>query len=329
LNRKIWVATIMKLTSKNLKNFCIIKRVLMILLFLGCNIINPAFGRTYTIPSDGGDIVGEMQTTVVRKGESLGDIGRRFDVGVYEMIEANPKLNPWVPPVGAVVLVPTQFILPKPRVGMVLNLAEMRLYYFHPDKRLVTTHPIGIGQKKQGSPSPLGQSVIINKKKDPPWYPPASIRQEHVEKNDILPSFVAGGTPENPLGRYAFYLSPKGLSIKGSFLIHGTNRPAGIGVRATHGCIRLLPEDIESLFYMVPIGTPVRIIHEPYKVGWHKNRLYLEVHQPLSDAQFAGSTSLTALAKVIEKAISESHLVNWTSAKMAAKSASGYPVRID
>jgi L,D-transpeptidase ErfK/SrfK len=324
----IWVLKMKQLNSQFFKNFNIIRLIPMFLL-LGCSFTNAAFGLTFTIP-DNGDIVGAMQTTTVRSGESLGDIGRRFDLGVYEMIEANPTLDPWVPTVGAMVVIPTQFILPQgARTGMVLNLAEMRLYYFHPDKRQVTTHPIGIGQKKSGSPTPLGQSVIINKKKDPPWHPPASIRQEHLEKNDILPAVVAGGIPENPLGRYAFYLSPKGLSSKGSFLVHGTNRPGGIGVRATHGCIRLFPEDIESLFYIVPIGTPVRIIHEPFKVGWHNNRLYLEAHQPLSESQYAGSSSFVRLAKLIEKAISQSHMVNWTSAKMAAKSANGYPVRID
>lgn len=296
---------------------------------VGCG-MNPALGLSFVLPKDGGDVVGEVQTTIVRRGESLGDIGRRFDMGVYDMIEANPTIDPWVPTVGAVVVVPTQFILPKgPRSGIIVNLAEMRLYFFPHDKKTVHTYPLGIGQKKLGSPTPIGQTVVTNKKKDPPWYPPKMIHEEHLAKNDKLPPFVAGGVPENPLGRYALYLASQGLSIKGSFLIHGTNRPAGIGVRVTHGCIRMLPEDIQSLFYLVPIGTTVRIIHEPFKVGWHQNRLYLEAHQPLSEARFAGSDSLTRLAKLIEQAIPESHLVNWTSAKMAAKANNGYPVRID
>lgn len=298
----------------------------MSLLLVG-SIPTTAVALTYSLPRDGGDVVGEIQTTTVRRGESLSDIGRRFDVGVIEMIEANPKLDPWAPVVGSVVVIPTQFILPTTRVGLVLNLAEMRCYYFHPDKRQVTTHPLGIGQKN--SPTPLGRSVITDKKKDPPWYPPLSIRKEHLQKNDVLPPFVSGGTQENPLGRYAFYLSGKGLSSTGSFLIHGTNRPAGVGVRVTHGCIRLFPEDIESLFYMVPTGTPVHIIHEPFKVGWHKNRLYLEAHQPLSEGKYAGSNSLARLAKLIESVIRDSYVINWTSAKMAARASNGYPVRID
>lgn len=293
------------------------------------NVCNVAIGLTLKLPANSEDIIGELHTTTVRAGESLGEVGRRFDVGVYEMIEANPKVDPWAPIPGTVVIVPTQFILPKvPRVGLVLNLAEMRLYYFHPDKPLVTTHPLGIGKK--GWTTPLGQTIVTDKRKDPPWYPPKSIHEEHLAKGDNLPPVVSGGTPENPLGRYALYLRLQGLSAKsGSFLIHGTNRPAGVGVRVTHGCIRLFPEDIESLFYKVPIGTTVRIIHEPFKVGWYKQRLYLEAHQPLTEPQYNGSNSVPRLIKMIEASIEGSHEVNWTSAKMAAQAAQGYPIRID
>ncbi len=290
------------------------------------SIANPVFALTFPLP-ESGDLVGEVQTVTVREGESLGDIGRRFDIGVYEMIEANPNLDPWVPTVGAIVVLPTQFILPKvPRTGIVLNLAEMRLYYFHPDKRLVTTYPLGIGKK--GWTTPLGKTVITGKKKDPTWYPPESIRKEHIAKGDPLPGSVPAG-PDNPLGYYALYLSAKGLSTQGAFLLHGTNRPAGIGVRTTHGCIRLFPEDIEKLFYMVPTGTSVLIIHEPYKVGWHKGHLYLEAHQPLTEPQYHGSDSLTRLAHIIEAALTHHHMVNWTMARMTAKTPNGYPIRID
>lgn len=298
---------------------------------LSVGVCAPIASLTLPIPENG-DIIGEMQTTTVRKGESLGDIGRRFDVGVYEMIEANPDLDPWVPNVGAIVVVPTQFILPNaPRAGIVMNLAEMRLYYFHPDKKLVTTYPLGIGKK--GWSTPLGLATITGKKKDPAWYPPVSIRQEHLAKGDILPPVVPGGGPDNPLGRFAFYLASNGLSSKGNFLIHGANRPGGVGVRSSHGCIRLFPEDIEKLFYLVPVGTQVRIIHEPYKVGWHDNHLYLEAHQPLTESQYMGSNSLNRLATLIEVTLKSgevgSYLVNWSGAKLAARLSHGYPVRID
>lgn len=130
--------------------------------------------------------------------------------------------------------------------------------------------------------------------------------------------------PDNPLGRYALYL---GI---GEYRIHGTNRPnGGIGVRGSHGCIRLFPEDIETLFYHVPVGTAVRIVHEPYKVGWHNNHLYLEAHSPLTEGRYAGSDSLEKLKSSIEGVIQNSHVINWTAAQMTAKSQNGYPARID
>jgi len=283
-------------------------------------ISSSSFALTFALPQ-GGDVVGEVQMTTVRRGESLGEIGRRYDVGVYEMIEANPGVDPWLPRAGTVVVVPTQFILPSgPRQGIVLNLAEMRLYYYDPVKPLVTTFPVGIGKKNWSTP--LANTTITTKAKEPSEVPPASIRAEHKAKGDILPAVVPPG-PDNPLGRFALYL---GL---GSYRIHGTNKPGGIGVRGTHGCIRLYPEDIQTLFYMVPVGTSVRFIHEPYKVGWHRNRLYLEAHQPLTDGRYLGSDSADNLKRAIERAITGSHNVNWTSAQMEAKSQKGYPIRID
>ncbi len=274
------------------------------------------------------DLIGHLQMTTVQTGQSLGDIGRLFDIGLYEMIEANPSLDPWLPTVGASVVVPSEFILPPgPRVGMVLNLAEMRLYYFDKARHSVITHPLSIGKKAWSTP--MGQTLITHKKKNPPWYPPESVHQEHLANKDPLPSVVPGGSPENPLGLYALYLKRQGLAAQGDFLIHGTNRPAGVGVRVTHGCIRLFPEDIASLFERVPVGTPVRIIHEPYKFGWKNEHLYLEAHEPLSEAQYRHSADLKRLPQLIRKAIQESHLINWASAKMAAERPNGYPVRID
>jgi len=290
-------------------------------------LMDSACALTFPLPETG-DVVGEMQTTTVRQGESLADIGRRFDVGIYEMLEANPKLDPWLPPAGAIVTIPTQYILPSAaRTGMVLNLAEMRLYYFHPDKRLVTTFPVGLGKKNWSTP--LGKTTITRKQKDPAWHPPASIRKEHLENGDVLPLVVAGGTPENPLGRYALYLNTSGLADRGSFLIHGSNRPGGVGVRSSHGCIRLFPEDIESLYYLVPTGTAVRIVHEPHKIGWHNRHLYLESHQPLTETQYVGSDSLMRLTTLIDAATNNAHAVDWLNVKMTAKTANGYPVRID
>jgi L,D-transpeptidase ErfK/SrfK len=280
----------------------------------------PALCLTFSISTES-DIVGEIQMATVQEGQSLGDIGRQYDVGVCEMIEANPNLDPWVPIVGTTVIIPTQFILPPgDRVGIVLNLSELRLYFYHPDKKSVTTFPLGLG--KRGWSTPLGLTKIVSKEKDPSWTPPVSIRQEHLKKGDVLPAVVPPG-PDNPLGRYKFRLGFSG------FLMHGTNREGGIGVRSTHGCIRLFPADIEALYALVPVGTPVRIIHEPFKVGEQNGKVYLEVHQPITEAHFQNSNSDENLNKVIANSLKQPHLVNWTSAKQAAMAANGYPVRID
>ena len=182
----------------------------------GCVLSYPSAALTFTIDATS-DIVGSVQSANVQYGESLADIGRRFDLGVYEMIEANPTVDPWVPEVGTPIVIPTQFILPAgERVGLIINLAEMRVYYFEPQQRLVSTYPIGIGKK--GWETPLGQGKIISKTENPSWRPPQSIRDAHAARGDILPAIVKPG-PDNPLGKYALRLSLPG------YLIHGTNRP--------------------------------------------------------------------------------------------------------
>jgi lipoprotein-anchoring transpeptidase ErfK/SrfK len=172
---------------------------------------------------------------------------------------------------GTRVILPTQHILPDtPREGLVLNLPEMRLYYYPKPStgkpRTVVTFPVSIGRMDWATP--LGLTRVTAKVINPVWYPPASIRAEHEQEGQALPPEVAAG-PDNPLGQYALQLGRPG------YLIHGTDRPYGIGMRATHGCIRLYPEDIQRLFEEVPVGTPVRIVNQPYKAGWYRGVLYL------------------------------------------------------
>jgi L,D-transpeptidase ErfK/SrfK len=304
-----------------MKNKTIVKCLpIALCVFLSCTLSTATYARTFEILGNG-DIVGELEHGTVQNGESLGDVGRRYDMGVYEMLEANPGLDPWVPKPGSRVVIPAKFILPAgPRNGLVLNLAEMRLYYYHPNKRYVTTFPIGIGKK--GWSSPLGYSTVIGKTKDPSWTPPASIRAEHRRKGDILPAVVPAG-PENPLGRYALKLGFEG------FLIHGSHRPGGIGVRSSHGCVRLFNEDIEALFHLVPVGTSIRIVHEPLKVGWQNGHLYLEAHESLSDAKYNGCNSSSVLTRLIQGAAQNAQYVDWKSVIHAARTPNGYPVRID
>jgi L,D-transpeptidase ErfK/SrfK len=184
-----------------------------------------------------------------------------------------------------------------PRVGIVVNVPAMRLYYFHRDAQRgvleVTSHPIGIGA--EGWETPTGEGKVTQKARNPTWYVPASVRKEHAEHGDPLPRIVKPG-PDNPLGRFALALSLPG------YLIHGTNKPSGVGMRVSHGCIRLYPEDIEALFESVPKGTPVRLVNQPVLAGWRGGQLYLEVHRPLTeDRRDLGAEVDTALQQAEER----------------------------
>jgi L,D-transpeptidase ErfK/SrfK len=227
----------------------------------------------------GQDVVGDLQIVKVRKDETLSDIGRRFNVGLGEMTRANPNIDPWLPKTGAAVVVPTQYVLPDaPHRGIVVNLAAMRLFYYPPHKRgrpqIVITHPVGIG--RQGWKTPQGVTRVLWHEKDPVWRVPPSIITEHLQEGDKLPK-VMGPGPDNPLGDYALHLAWPG------YLIHGTNKPVSVGLRVSHGCVHLFPEDIAQIFKMVPNGTEVRVVNQPYVFGWKDGRLYLQSAGPLED----------------------------------------------
>jgi L,D-transpeptidase ErfK/SrfK len=233
-------------------------------------------GATFALPAPGVDLVGAVGTVTVAEGETLLDIARAHDLGYNEITAANPGVDPWLPPPGSTVILPARFLLPSaPRQGIIVNLAEMRLYYYPEPgagERVVMTFPIGIGQ--EGWSTPLGVTAVVGKIKDPSWTVPDSIRAEHERNGDALPGVIPPG-PDNPLGAYAMRL---GLT---SYLIHGTNKPYGIGRRASHGCIRLYPEDIKTLFAQVRVSTPVWIIDQPYKLGRDRAGLLLEAHAPI------------------------------------------------
>ena len=219
-----------------------------------------------------GDVVGAVVSHVVERGESLIEIARWYDLGYGEMAAANPGVDAFVPEVGRIVVVPTRWIVPRSAaLGVVLlNLSEMRIYLARRPPAVLFTFPVGIGD--EGSETPLGAYRVIAKHVAPTWHPPDSVRAEDPE----LPEAVPPG-PENPLGTHALRLS------RPTILIHGTNKPWGVGRRVSHGCIRLFPEDIPRLFEVVPVGTPVLIVREPIKVGVHEGRAFLEVHD---DAEF-------------------------------------------
>jgi L,D-transpeptidase ErfK/SrfK len=239
----------------------------------------PIATHRFEIDAGSGNIIGYVQRTVVGKDDTLPDIARRFDVGYEEILLANPGVDPWLPGVGREVVVPTQFVLPAaPRQGVVINVAAMRIFYFAPHKKgepqTVYTHPIGIG--RVGWKTPEGTTKIVGREKDPVWVVPKSVREEHAADGDRLPDKVPAG-PDNPLGQYAFRLGWP------SYLIHGTNKPYGVGMRSSHGCMRLYPEDIAVFFDLIPIGTKVTIVNQPYLFGWRDGTLYLQAYAVMED----------------------------------------------
>lgn len=239
-----------------------------------------AAAEVFDLPPDGSDVIGAVVTVPARADETLLDIARRHGVGYEDIVRANPTVDTWLPGEGTAVMLPTRYVLPPgPRQGVVLNLAEYRLYYYPAPaagaQAVVMTFPISIGRMDWATP--LGRTSIVAKVRNPSWYPPESIRAEHAADGDPLPRVVPPG-PQNPLGDYAMRLGLPG------YLIHGTNRPDGVGMRVTHGCIRMFPEDIDYLFGRVDVSTAVRIINEPVKVGWHGDELVVEVHPTLETA---------------------------------------------
>jgi L,D-transpeptidase ErfK/SrfK len=227
------------------------------------------------------DVVGEVQVIRAHYEDTFTDIARAYDLGYDELVDANPGVDPWLPGAGTRIVLPTQFILPDaPREGIVLNIGAKRIFYYPKvakgEAPVVITHPVGIGREGWGTP--IGSTTVVAKVTDPVWTVPASIRKEHADAGDPLPARVAAG-PDNPLGAYALRLGFP------SYLIHGTNKPSGIGMRVSHGCVQLFPEDIESLFSQVPVGTRVQIVNQPQLLGWDAGNLYLEVHPALEDDQ--------------------------------------------
>lgn len=273
-----------------------------------------AFGEGYSYDKNN-NLVGSVKTYNVTGNESLIEIARKFGIGYNEIVDANPELDPFIPGSGAVVNIPTMWILPDADEyeGILINLSEMRLYYFFKkhNSSLVRTFPIGIGD--EGKDTPIGNFKIIEKTVNPSWHVPQSIRKERPE----LPAIVPPG-PNNPLGSHALRLS---LS---SYLIHGTNRPWAVGRRVTQGCIRLYPEDIPKLFQIVSNGTRVAIVRQPVKVGAKDGKVYIEVHKDDSEK------NIDYLNNAVELLIKKGLLKKVNTEKLyeAVSKKSGIPVEI-
>jgi L,D-transpeptidase ErfK/SrfK len=280
----------------------------------------PASAAEFWI-GEGDEVFGEVQVIEARFEDTFVALARRHNVGYEELRQANPGVDEWLPGAGTKITIPSRYVLPRaPQRGIVVNVAELRLYYFPaesgsppegvpPGARRVVTHPISIGRMDWSTP--LGTTTITGKVANPSWYPPQSIRDEHAARNDILPRVVPPG-PDNPLGRHAMRLGLPG------YLIHGTNKPSGVGMRVTHGCVRMFPEDIEALYKTVPTGTAVNIVNQPVKIGWTADgTLYLEAHPALMESDIDGE-SLAAVDAAAIEAIQESPLTSLMRAYVAA-----------
>ena len=293
---------------------------LLAFLALGCE--PQAQAAQYMIPSSGDAMVGEDQTVETVYEDTLYDLARTYGLGSEELIRVNADIDPWLPGAGKKVVVPGRHILPPgPREGIVVNLPEHRLYYYPKPKRggpqLVVTYPVSIG--KMDWRTPLGLTRVMAKQKDPTWYPPESVRQEHLKDGDPLPASVPPG-PNNPLGNYALRLA----AGKGTYLIHGTNNPIAVGLAVTHGCIRMYPEDVAALFPLISVGTPVRLINEPVKVAWVDGELLLEAHPPIDAQGQSVEPNLDQFSELLRAAVGDSTLaIHWDYAREVLQKADG------
>jgi len=268
----------------------------------------------------GDDVIGRPRFIRLEKGDTLPDIARHFSLGLNGVSSSNPGVDIWVPEAEKRILLPISFILPDaPRKGIVINLAAMRLFQFKGagESLAVLTFPVGVGAEDR--PTPQGLMRVERKVSRPTWYVPASIAKAHLKKGDPLPATIPPG-PQNPLGEYALYLSAQ------SYLIHGTNKPASIGLRATNGCIRLYPEDVKRLYESTPVKSPVNIVHQPYLLGHSNGVVYLEVHASTEDTDTAELDRIYKKLKTIEK--ESGRTLDWNTVKKVFAEARGIPVPI-
>jgi L,D-transpeptidase ErfK/SrfK len=302
------------------KTFC---HYIFILLSLCCLTFN-AKSATYLLPAPGDDVIGHIFTIKVQEKDSLTKLMQHYEISYNELVEANPNVNFYALKIGQNIVIPTQYILPSFRQGIVINIPELRLYYFPKDGRSVYTYPVGLGRMNWRTPTTI--TKIIKKQYQPTWHVPESIKEYTYEtQKKVLPDVVLPG-PENPLGEYALYLEKKG------YLIHGTNDPLSVGGFVSSGCIRLLDYSIEKLFQEVDIGTPVYIIHHVIKTGWLGNNFYLEVHSPIKNND--DEEEITELNhKDIDTAIKEATTerpanINLQSVTSVLKKHTGIPTQI-
>ena len=271
-------------------------------------------------------VIGVPRTYTVQSKDTLLDIARYFDLGYNEVSDAYPDIDPWVPDKGLKLDLPTFWVLPKSHYkGLIVNIPEMRLYYFPPqdtriDQPVVLTYPVGLGREEW--PTPRTPFRIRGKTANPTWVIPKSIREERIKEKGWSETMIPGGVPENPLGKHRLELSLSKAS--GAYAIHGTNNPWAVGRLVTHGCIRLYPEDIERFFDIVQVGSPGELTYQPVKIGMQYGRVYIEAHNDIYNL-------VPDLWGEAQKVITQSgwaHLVDSVLLTKALRDRSGVPVDV-
>ncbi|WP_299492367.1 L,D-transpeptidase family protein [uncultured Shewanella sp.] len=278
--------------------------------------------NVYPLPETNSRLIGEVQKHIVQKGEYFQTIAKDYNVGILELMAANPNVDPFLPKEGTLLKIPTEMLLPDvPREGVVINLAELRLYYFPKGKQKVYVFPVGIG--KIGSETPVMVTKVKSRIPNPTWTPPASIRKAHLEeRGEVLPAVVYPG-PDNPLGKFAIQLAYG----RGSYLIHGTNQKFGIGMRVSAGCIRLSPDNIEWLFHHISRGEKVTVINQTVKTATEPDgRKMIEVHSPLSKSKDK-QIQVVNLTKQALKFMSQ-YDIDTNTVDQAIMQQSGLPVNV-
>ena len=291
---------------------------------LAALLLAPGVGHatTYTLTKPDDPVVGDDQTIQTVYEDTLYDLAAKYSLGSEELIRVNPGIDPWLPGAGTTITVPGRHILPAgPREGIVVNLPEHRLYYYPKPKRggpiQVITYPVSIG--KMDWRTPLGVTHVIQKQKDPTWYPTESVRKEHEANGDPLPPKVPPG-PDNPLGQYAMRLA----AGNGTYLIHGTNNPIAVGLPVTHGCIRMYPDDVAALFPLIPVGTSVRLVNEPVKVAWVDGELLLEAHPPVDAQGQSFEPNVDQFSQLLQAAVGNTTVaIHWDYAREVLQKADG------
>lgn len=281
--------------------------------------VSPAIAKTYDK-----DYFGETIVHTAVYEDTLIHLARGNGLGYVELRAANPKLDPWIPGAGAKIILPKKHILPDaPRKGIVINLSEMRLFYFKEAGKAPITYPISIG--REGLSTPQGKTKVVRKKEGPQWRPTKRMREE----NPDLPEVVQPG-PENPLGTHALYLGwPQ-------YMIHGTNKPYGIGRRVSSGCIRMYPESIKELWPQVPVGTSVTVVDQAIKVGWIGDEMYIEVHpnqeqsMAIEEDRTLKSYEITSqdMKRIMSKAGEYADQIDWKKVREAVREHRGFPVSV-